>query len=281
MLHFLILPASLFLVSIGFARSYSTDFPLTENPVSESGNWMNGATAGIDWGDVSTTAKETHPHPGPARYADATALLTGTWGPDHSAQGVVWTGNPNNYPEVEIRLRSSLSAHVCNGYEITFSIAPNSYLLIVRWNGPLGDYTVLSNPNGSQYQVKAGDTVKATVVGHVITAYKNGVQMGQAIDSVYTSGMPGMGFNEQENGDYGYVSFSATDGATTEIEPLRMKSPGPAKLRIYDMLGREVVPFSKDLRPAAMERSVNPILIPGVYATESNAGKSSQAQIWF
>ncbi len=35
-------------------RSYSTHFPLNEAPISESGNWINGATDGIDWYDVMT-----------------------------------------------------------------------------------------------------------------------------------------------------------------------------------------------------------------------------------
>lgn len=247
--------AALILVSTGFSRTYSTAFPLAENPVSESGNWLNGATTGIDWGDVSTTPGETHPHPGPARYADATALLAGSWGPDQSAQGTVWTGNPSNFPEVELRLRSSLSARVCNGYEITFSIAPNAYLLIVRWNGPLGNYTILNNPTGEQYRVKNGDVVKATMVGNVITAYKNGVQMAQATDSTYTSGKPGMGFNEQVNGDYGYTAFSATDEGTSAIRPGRIGSSAFAEPKVYDMLGREAVLSAAGKRPLEMKPS--------------------------
>jgi hypothetical protein len=264
------------LVMVGmnsWARTYTTSFPLTESPISESGNWISGATAGIDWGDISTTPGETHPHPGPARYADATALLTGTWGPNQTAQGTVYVNNAYNYPEVEFRLRSSLSPHQCNGYEITFSLAPNSYLLIVRWNGPLGNYSVLSNPSGSQYQVTTGDVVKATIVGNVITAYKNGVQMGQATDSTYTAGNPGMGFNEQTNGDYGYTSFSATDGVTatrSELataqanrQPLKRcltllrsscagvyirvagagEEGGKTNARIFDLSGHEVPPM--------------------------------------
>jgi hypothetical protein len=255
-----------------WARTYTTSFPLTESPISESGNWINGATTGIDWGDISTTPGKTHPHPGPARFADATALLTGTWGPDQTAQATVYINNAYNYPEVEFRLRSTLSAHVCNGYEITFSLAPNSYLLIVRWNGPLANYTVLSNPSGSQYQAKAGEVVKATIVGHVITAYKNGVQMGQATDTTYTSGNPGMGFNEQVNGDYGYTNFTATDGtlatdgelpaAQVNRQPSKrcltlLRAPragvyirvedagekgGKTNTRIFDLFGREVPP---------------------------------------
>jgi hypothetical protein len=192
-------------------RSYTTTFPHTEKVVSEGGKWVSGATAGLDWGDVSTTTRQTHPHPGPKRYADATALLTGTWPPDQMAEATVYVTKAHNYPEVELRLRSTLSAHVCNGYEIAFALAPNAYLLIVRWNGPLGNYTILQEPRGPQYQVKAGDVVKATIVGNLIIAYKNGVEVGRATDNTYATGNPGMGFNEQENGDYGYSSFTASD----------------------------------------------------------------------
>ncbi len=249
------------LASLASARTYATRFPSAENPVSEGGAWLNGAKDGLDWGDVSTTAGQTHPHPGPARYADATALLSGSWGPDQSAQGVVWAGNPSNYPEVEIRLRSTLSAHRCDGYEITFSIAPNAYMLIVRWNGPLGDYTILSNPQGAQYQVKAA------VVGKVISAYKNGVLMGQATDGVYASGLPGMEFNEQQNGDYGYAGFSATDGLATSIQPMARPRRRPfwvtemlpkMGIKICDLSGRELVAVPKNetfFQPKAVRRS--------------------------
>ena len=38
-----------------YAATYATHFPLTENPISDSGHWTNGKTAALDWGDVSTT----------------------------------------------------------------------------------------------------------------------------------------------------------------------------------------------------------------------------------
>ncbi|HEV8246347.1 MAG TPA: PA14 domain-containing protein [Polyangiaceae bacterium] len=193
------------------AKTYTTNFPLTEYPISEGGNWVNGATTGLDWGDVSTTPGQTHDHSGPARYADATALLTGTWAPDQMAQATVYAGSTSTYPEVELRLRSSLTPHRCTGYEIAFSLAPNGYMLIVRWNGPLGDWTILAWPTGDQYRVTTGDVVKATIAGNVITAYKNGVQMAQVTDTTYATGNPGMGFNELNNGTYGYSSFTASE----------------------------------------------------------------------
>src|ERR1700729_3247334 len=35
--------------------TYTTNFPLTENPISEGGKWINGQKDGVDWTDVRTT----------------------------------------------------------------------------------------------------------------------------------------------------------------------------------------------------------------------------------
>ena len=193
--------------------TYSTRFPLTENPISDNGHWINGKTTALDWGDVSTTPGLAIGHAGPARYADATALLTGTWGPDQSAEATVYAGKTFGSPEVELRLRSSLSAHVATGYEISNSVSneASAYLIIVRWNGRLADFTYLANLHGQEYGVKTGDVVKATIVGNVITAFKNGVLLAQVTDKSYATGNPGMGFNEGTNGDYGFTSFTASD----------------------------------------------------------------------
>ncbi len=90
---------------------------------------------------------------------------------------------------------------------------------IVRWDGPFADFTVLQSLSGQQYGVTNGDTVSATIVGNVITAFKNGVQQGQATDDTYSSGSPGIGFNldntisgcSGSNPTYGFSSFTALD----------------------------------------------------------------------
>jgi hypothetical protein len=41
--------------STGGGYSYSTNFPLTENPISEGGKWLTGKRDGIDWNDFRTT----------------------------------------------------------------------------------------------------------------------------------------------------------------------------------------------------------------------------------
>ncbi len=83
-------------------RTYTTIFPLSENPISEGGNWIC------------------------------------RWGPDQTVQATVYSEHPNDniYEEVELRLRSSLSSHWASGYEIIFrsSKTKNAYSEIVRWN---------------------------------------------------------------------------------------------------------------------------------------------------
>jgi hypothetical protein len=201
-------------------RTYTTNFLYSENPISEGGNWINGRAVGLDWSDVATTSGLAYgAESGANGFDDSTALLTGSWEPNQTAQATVHTvdQNDNIFEEVELRLRSSLSAHEATGYEINFrcSKTANAYAQIVRWNGPLGNFTYLSSNDGSQYGVANGDVVKATIVGDVITVYINGVQILHATDDTYGTGSPGMGFFLQGttgvNSDYGFTSFTASD----------------------------------------------------------------------
>ena len=88
------LASAFFVRTHGQAGSYSTNFPLTENPISENGRWINGKAVGLDWSDVSTTGgfargQQTPDGGGSKNFNDATALLAGSWGPDQTAQAVV------------------------------------------------------------------------------------------------------------------------------------------------------------------------------------------------
>jgi hypothetical protein len=204
----------------GRGRSYATNFPLDESRISEGGKWECGRSVGLDWTDVATIPGRAFGlESGAAGYDDATALLTGAWAPNQAAQATVHSVNQSDkvYEEVELRLRSSLSAHSATGYEINFRClkTKGAYTEIVRWNGPLGSFSYLSHKDGAQYGVTEGDVVRATIVGNVITAYINGVQVAQATDGTYGTGRPGMGFFIQGapvvNRDYGFTSFTAAD----------------------------------------------------------------------
>src|SRR6476646_10753489 len=80
-----------------WARTYTTQFGLTENPISEGGNWINGKANGADWADVSTTnGLAIGLESGFTGYDDATAVLSGTWGNDQTAEATVYTVNQNS-----------------------------------------------------------------------------------------------------------------------------------------------------------------------------------------
>ena len=234
----LVVAGSLLLWGAGaeaIAETYTTNFPLTENPISEDGHWINGLTNGIDWADVATTpgkAFGTQTGIGP-NFADSTALLTGNWGPTQTVQAVVYiaSGDSTTFEEVELRLRSSLSAHSCTGYEVNFSVKPdNPYCQIVRWNGPLGDFTLL---DARSVGVVNGDVVKATAVGSTITCYINITAIFSVNDISYPSGNPGMGFYLQGGLgpplNYGFSSYTASDGTQTPTPtPTATTTPIPS-----------------------------------------------------
>lgn len=210
--------------------SYSTLFPLVENPISEGGNWINGGTVGLDWTNCSSEGGLAIGHEVGASATDATSVLTGAWKADQDITAVVHTINQVDgcFQEAEMRLRTVITPHSITGYEVSWhlSTTASAYVIIVRWNGPQGNFTYLFNDGGgAQYAVTNGDTLRAKIVGNVITAYINGVQKATVdITSlggiVYSTGAPGMGFNLESanlggtcagtNGDYGYTSWSVT-----------------------------------------------------------------------
>ena len=205
----------------GGQRVYTTHFGNDENPLSEHGVWINGKDTALDWSDVrASSGLAFGTDSGTVKYADSTALLTGSWGPDQSVEARVYSVNQNDliFEEVELRLRSVLSAHSATGYEINFrcSKTRNAYTQIVRWNGRLGSFTYLKTATGSQYGVKNGDVVKATVTGNRITAYINGIAVLRASDRTYAAGNPGIGFylegSSGVNRDFGFTAFRASDG---------------------------------------------------------------------
>lgn len=202
--------------------NYSTNFPLTENPISEGGKWVNGGATGLDWNNVSTSGGLAIGHQGAISFTDGTAVLQNmTWGNDQSVQATVFDAVPQPQScaqEVELRLRTKISAHSITGYEIAWSTG-ESYFIVVRWNGPVGDFTYLiPQQDGPQYNVETGDVIKASIVGDTISAYKNGVLVATVTDSTYASGAPGMGFNLEGgrpgrlglNGNYGFTNLQAT-----------------------------------------------------------------------
>ena len=212
-------------------RPYTTNFPFNENPISENNNWINGKATGLDWVDIQVGSGVAFGgQVGTGGYDDSTAVLAGNWGADQSAQATAHTVNQSSqiFEEVELRLRTTITAHSITGYEINFRCTADGsqYVQIVRWNGALGNFTFLDGRSGPG--LNDGDVVHATIVGSTITAYINGTQILHVTDSTYTSGSPGVGFYLADflpevaaarNADFGFTSFTASDGSTNDTIP--------------------------------------------------------------
>lgn len=201
-------------------RSYKTDFPVDEDPISENGMWLNGKKDAVDFSDCVVSGGFVHG--GPSRmnnlekraeqgnldesdeapvgdYDDPTAILTGEWGPNQHGKATARVTKPTEewFQEVQIRLRSTLAPGRITGYEIFFRCLTGEpgYAEIVRWNGAVGDWTSLQRHTGPEYGVGDGDVIEAKIEGNVITGYVNGVEKITVTDDTWSDGAPGIGFN--------------------------------------------------------------------------------------
>jgi hypothetical protein len=214
------------------AAGYSTTFPLTENPISESAQWTAGGAVGLDWSNVRTTPGLAFgTQTGSTNFNDSLAVLKGTWSADQSATATVRTVNQKTgsiFEEVEILLRFTITAHSATGYEFNYSCRNDGsqYVQIVRWNGAFNNWTLLDARTGPG--LNNGDRIKATISGSTLTTYVNNVAIFSVNDSGITSGNPGIGLYLQGgtsalNPDFGLTSFIANGGLTAPSAPTNLR----------------------------------------------------------
>jgi hypothetical protein len=198
--------------------TYSTDFDVTESPLSESGAWHHD---GVDWTLVNVAGGVAFgtqalgvARSGPQQYNDSYAYLSG-FPADQQASGTVHIGSIDGgcTHEVEILLRWSDSANSATGYECNVAW-DGGYAQIVRWNGPVGDYTYLDQYGSVPGGIHENDVVSASIVGDQITLSVNGTVRASAQDSTFSTGNPGIGFWRGSSGcgsigDYGFTHFEA------------------------------------------------------------------------
>ncbi len=229
--------ASASLPTTGFCQTYSTRFEGAEYPLSEGGRWTNN---GLDWTQIRkangvASGTETGTNSGIYKYNDSYAHLSG-FPPDQEAWGQVHIAKPTSScnQEVEILLRWTSSPHNTTGYECfaRCMVGKGSYLEVVRWDGPLGKFVYLIHNRGTNYGLKDGDILKASIIGDVITVYVNGVEKTRVTDSTFKTGNPGIGEYLEcgkgaqgigTNPDFGFSSFTARAIAPTNAGP----SKGP------------------------------------------------------
>jgi hypothetical protein len=151
-------------ITVTNSNSYTTTFPLTENPISEGGIWSNGAAVGVGWSNVVTTGGHAiGTELANAPNTDSTAILNSATG---IVQGTVFVAIPPSRScgqEVDLRLRGNVSANSITGYEIAYSSSFGS-LNIVRWNGPIGNFTVLATSVGSGASIRIDGSTDVDII---------------------------------------------------------------------------------------------------------------------
>lgn len=182
-------------------KSYSTNFPLTENPLSEGGIWIAGGispprtnpqTASNHAYGTMTTFDGTN-------FPDSIAVLAATYHPNQSVSGTVWNSGAVDGTEIELVLRGLISPASNTGYEVDIvHIGP--LVNLVSWNGPANNFTVLTSST-TNIDLSDGAVWFASIIGTVITVTCNGNSVlswdtsGDAFK--ISSGSPGLGFWNQ------------------------------------------------------------------------------------
>ncbi len=119
--------------------------------------------------------------------------------------------NPSDKHEIELLLRFQITPNGARGYEILWG--QDGEIWIVRWNGPLGNYTALNGlPDSASNMAVDGDVLRAEIIGNAIRVYRNGALVLTASDSTYSNGQPGMGFWPTAGStlaSYGWKTYTA------------------------------------------------------------------------
>jgi hypothetical protein len=199
--------------------NYTTSFDLTENPLSEGGRWITGKLVGLDWNNPLTESGHVRASVRSGltgnRYDDSIAHLSDSFvdfSPNQYVQATVYRA-PGYAPsgskhEVELLLRFAIAAHNARGYEVLWGW--DGDFAVVRWNGPLGNYTTLYS--NFLEQLVDGDVVRAEINGSTIRVYKNGVLKAAPTDGTFSDGQPGIGFwpvDSSTPANYGWKDVAA------------------------------------------------------------------------
>lgn len=202
----------------GSGVSFSTSFPLTENPISQGGAWISGGinpprtdarTDGVHAFGTMSSFDGTN-------FPDSIAILSQIFPGNQWVQGTVWNTGAVDNTEIELVLRGNLTSSTNTGYEIDI-VHGGPIINLVSWNGPDNDFTIIATQT-SGITVNDGNIFYAQIVGTVITIKLNGTTVlthdtsGDAFK--IASGSPGIGFWNQTGSStnsplFGWKSFSA------------------------------------------------------------------------
>jgi hypothetical protein len=191
--------------------SYSTEFSLTENPISEGGKWTNTISKTFN-APVSTQGGHAFGLTSTG-YNDSIAMLTGTYGRDQTITATAYRGSGASGPaEIELHLRMSMNAATQEIYSYEVDFLPSlAAVALVKWHGTQGTFTKIAE--APLDGVADGDVFTASAIGPaqntVFTITKNGKTLLTYTDTAaFATGNPGIGF------DAGSPSYGANLGWT-------------------------------------------------------------------
>lgn len=211
----------------GSANSYLTTFPLTENPISEGGIWVRGLAEGLDWKNPATglasdgTTRVAYGARVPSNNFDDAIAHLKSYSANHWCQGTIYNdGSVTGLPEVELLLRSTISANSAIQYEI--DILADGRLYIVQWLGALSNFHIEAGPITTNVSIANSAVWYAQINGNTIIVKCNGTQVYTGdittfLNAAINAGNPGMGFyanngtpdpNTQANRTFAFKAFS-------------------------------------------------------------------------
>lgn len=212
------------------SSDFSTTFPDAENPISQSGIWINGGTDGGKWQDVQTSIAKAYAagFAGQAfegtEFDDPIAILSPSYrvfAANQFARGVVFCAAdyaPGTNHEIELHLRGEITANNARSYESLWNRSDGE-VAIVRWNGPSADFDQLGTSVFIDPPVE-DDVMEFQAEGTLLTVIINDVEVATydtAEDATkWSDGNPGMGFWPRSNGSavkasLGWKQFEAGD----------------------------------------------------------------------
>lgn len=215
--------------------SYTTTFPATENPISESGAWEhldafyqvvrttggNAVPAAVNGGGLG---------PGNPPYDDCYARKTGSWtSTNYETVSTIYMGTATS-GEVEHLMRITNTSSLVTTYECMINI-DGTDCAIVQWTGH-DAFTVLNSAGGTMTPPSGGlangDKTRSRIEGTLISMWyaraatpTTWVSVG-TYDTVgdagrLTTGNPGIGFFKRGTGvtnpgdlDFGYQDITIT-----------------------------------------------------------------------
>ncbi len=205
--------------TFGVSEPYTTTFPFTENPISESGKWQNGGVGGtMPFSNVKTVSGYAMADDyiyGGESYEDSSAILSPGYlplSPNQWAEVTIYLDagyTPTSSHEVIIALRGTVNVNGPYYYPHYHCLFSLSGFQLFWLNGEMGNFTEITPTaeNGGITSVANGNVLRAEINGTAISIYQNGTLKYTATNGSIATGQPGPMFFVRAGSGQDYAKF--------------------------------------------------------------------------